>query len=336
MTKFYFEGAEWNSEGGELPFMAFQNLGPAQRGEFASDPDSADEGIVIEPTTEHRPDDADSGTAVIGDVTPVALRGNAPLKHYRRAELPREFCSIGGHGFLYALVFPGKTNGMTIGIGTSSSYDLNRQHQPLDVIHYNDVMAVAAEIERGDYRMADGPLTQRFFGDERAYKERIGNGGSASRPHQTFTKTDLTLYAPALASVMQRLHRDVWGDPLDEATRIKLDADRTLLDLVVRYDSFLDRVLIGVTPKASAWDAPKTRGGKRTLRADSAGGSTWEFAELLRFNARTLKHAIVRWDEARAVNLPINGGYQLSGDALDQTLSAMRVEGELLGWPVRL
>ena len=295
-------------------------------------------GIEIEHEEDERPGD----DPVEVDLS-VAVQGNSPLKHYARASLDaslhvgHQTAIKAGHGFLYALVFP-KANGMTIGIGVSSSYDLNRQHQPLDVIHYSEVMAVAARIAEGSYTLTDGPLTQRFFGDEAAYKARYARGeysGDTMREQTTIPLRN----AGALVNVMQKMHREVWGDPLDEATTITLDPDRIDYDLVVRFDDYLNRVVIGVTPKFSVWGPTAANGTRRLnpMRLSKAEG--WEFRELLRFNKRTLRDAILRWDEAGVVRLPLRtafGDFQLSGEALQRTLSALRVEGELQGWDVRL
>ncbi len=270
----------------------------------------------------------------------VALQGNAPLAHYRRADLDaslhRGFQSRAkaGHGFLYALAFPG-ANGMQIGIGVSSAYDLNRQHQPLDVIHYNDVMSVAAQIADGSYNLADGPLTQRFFGDEAAYKKTfMETGGYRLDPNGTFTKTGIALRSGALAVTMEALHREVWGNPLADADVIVTDPDYTPFDVVVRYDSFLKRIVIGLTPKNALW---KTLwGGQRVPDPQcSHNAEPWQFCELLRLNKRDLKHAITRWREAGAVRLPVNRAgmdIHVSGDRLVQLLCALTRHGAERGW----
>ena len=273
----------------------------------------------------------------------VGLVGNAPLSHYRRADLNasllrgHQTAVTPGHGFLYALVFPG-ANGMQIGIGVSSAYDLNRQHQPLDVIHYHDVMSVAAQIAEGSYNLANGPLTQRFFGDEPSYKKAfIETGGyRQGQPDGTFTKTDIGLRSGALASTMEALHREVWGNPLMGAYIIATDPGYSAYDVVVRYDSFLKRIVIGLTPKDRAWKTASD--GRRSLASPrSVTAEPWEFCELLRLNKRDLKHAITRWREAGAVRLPVRSrrtgmDIHVSGTRLDEMLRALTHQGDALGW----
>ena len=240
----------------------------------------------------------------------VPIVGNAPLVHYQRADLAASLHSGSeirpsiGHGFLYALVFPGKSNSMQIGIGVSSAYDLNRQHQPIGVFHYNDVMSIAADLCEGAYRLDDGPLTQRYFG-----------AGAALR-------------SGALAHVMQGLHRKVWGDPL--AAAIRIETEDQSYDLVVRYDCFLERVLIGITPKVSAWTT--AGGGLRRLDPErQPGAATWEFHELLRFNRRNLGPSIARYRDNGALRLP-HIDLNVSGERLEALLAGLTHWLRAKGW----
>ena len=296
-----------------------------------------------------KPDDDDDGQedAVVGDVTYVPPAANAPLVHYARADLSASTFkgfqlyapAVCGHGFFYALVYPGNTNGMTIGIGTSSAYDLNRQHQPLEVIHYNEVMGVAAEIAGGQYLLSDGPLTQRFFGDETAYKSKIARGEVSGSMRE---KTPFQIKSGSLAHIMQKMHRQVWGNPLVDASIIKLpetDHVKWRYDLAVRYDGFLDRIVIGVTPVESAW-APARRGRRDLDPERKVNAEGWEFRELLRINKRQVNPTIARWRENGVIALPYlsNGRHtetaQLGGAALAQVINGVEVAALIAGWPL--
>lgn len=263
----------------------------------------------------------------------VPEHGNSPLIHYQRADLDASLhlgfqtAQAGGHGFLYALVFP-KANYMQVGIGVSSRYDLNRKHQPLENLHYHEVIRAAHEIATGAFRLADGPLTQRFF--ETAPVESIR--------HRTFTKTDRLLCSGALAYVMQKMHREVWGDPVATGTVIVTDPEDFREDLLVRYDPFLDRVVIGLTPKKSLWTRMTT--GRLIPNNDAASdpaADAGEFVELLRYNRRTLPFALSAWADQGAVALPAALSVapwrrQVTGAVLDQVIEAATRAAEQAGW----
>lgn len=215
-----------------------------------------------------------------------------PLKHYERAEMSLRRCSSRPqHGFFYALSYP-RADYIQIGIGTSSNYDLNRQHQLLENVHYHDVTHVAHQIAMGDYVMTDGPLTQRFFGDESDYRQRAHLMGGPTE----LKSSKITLpNGAALAHTMVKMHREVFGDPLKGADVIAL-GEGWPVELVVRYDAFLKRVVIGLTPARGPNEA--------ATEPHLHYGPNWEFAESLRLTQTRAYHAATRWLQAGGVYLP--------------------------------
>lgn len=259
--------------------------------------------------------------------THVPEHGNSPLIHYTRAHLrDGRPADAGNHGFLYALSFP-KSDYVQIGIGSCSRYDLNRQHQAFENIHYHDVVAVADQIARDEYDMPDGPLTQRYFGDEAAYlkhKVLLGGGIGASGNSGIRLRCD-----GALPLVMVEMQRKIFGAPLKGADILPLDSILGVnpdYDLVVRYDRFLDRVVIGVTPAGEGprrWQALNDRWTSSVQMA----GPAWEFVEGYRLSKAKAYHAAARWLQQGAVRLPSPMrhpcDFHFSGEALEKLCCAV-------------
>lgn len=220
-------------------------------------------------------------------MTVPAYAKHAHSAFYERVPLQGRL--MAANGFYYARVPDLKCNYVEIGLGYESTNKLNLQHQQLDQVHYQDVIPLARRISQYDgFKMTDGPLTARFFGDEQDYRERAlqraRSHGSDRRSE--YLRSDATLYSRDLGAAMVRAHRAGFGDPLFGSDIIEMPEDRSTVDLVVRFDQRLKLVMIGVTPKITL-DAE--------VPAHLVSVADWEFLEIARLTKRTLGEAIERW-----------------------------------------